>query len=93
MVHTFLHSQVSVEPDTPLPRAYIEGLRKTTWPGRCQTVADPNQAGTTWFLDGAHTVESLDCCMEWFINPDVGLAQDDASCVAYSCWFLHSRLI
>ena len=32
---------------------------------------------TTWFLDGAHTIESLDCCIRWFVSPGVGL---DNSC-------------
>ncbi len=45
-------------------------LAQARWPGRCQVVADP--AGRTqWYLDGAHTVESLACCGEW-------LAEDGA---------------
>ncbi|TFK29368.1 tetrahydrofolylpolyglutamate synthase [Coprinopsis marcescibilis] len=58
--------------------AEIEGLTSTRWPGRCQEVVDPRRTNTTWFLDGAHTVESLRCCFEWFVNPGSGIP-DQAS--------------
>lgn len=70
---SFLHSQTATHDTTPLPISYIEGLKNAKWPGRCQTVADPNHNSTTWFLDGAHTIESLECCIQWFVSPDVGL--------------------
>ena len=44
-------------------------FEQTKWPGRCQTVPDPKHPCQTWFLDGAHTLESLDCCVEWFVDP------------------------
>ena len=53
-----------------LPHQIIEGLQDARWPGRCQIVEDrqPRRKGTRWFLDGAHTVESLLCCGEWFVE-------------------------
>jgi folylpolyglutamate synthase len=68
LAHAFLQSYEAL-----LPEPFVTGLEKTRWPGRCQTVTDPKHPNTTWFLDGAHTVESLDCCMQWFFHPDVGL--------------------
>ena len=57
-------------PQKPLPATFIEGLKAARWPGRCQTVIDPTFPPIAWFLDGAHTVESLECCIEWFVlNP------------------------
>ncbi|KAF8914042.1 Mur ligase [Gymnopilus junonius] len=56
-----------------LPASFINGLAQTKWPGRCQTVPDPNRSDVIWCLDGAHTVESLQCCMEWFVASGVGL--------------------
>jgi folylpolyglutamate synthase len=58
-----------------VPPSYIPYLEKTRWPGRCQTVIDPlsdaeGNVTTTWFLDGAHTVESLTSCGEWVYGPD-----------------------
>lgn len=38
-------------------------LQTTNWPGRHQIFADTD---TTWYLDGAHTVESLYYAIEWF---------------------------
>lgn len=55
-----------------LPEAFLLGLKETRWPGRCQTVPDPIRQNTTWYLDGAHTIESLECCAEWFVSPGVG---------------------
>ncbi|CEQ40650.1 SPOSA6832_02278, partial [Sporobolomyces salmonicolor] len=51
---------------TPLPPKVLEGLVRTRWPGRCQVASDPTEEKVTWYLDGAHTIESLQCCGEWF---------------------------
>lgn len=69
----FITLQTSQPIDDDLPPVFVEGLKSAKWPGRCQTVADPSHAGTTWFLDGAHTLESLQCCMQWYVSPDVAL--------------------
>jgi folylpolyglutamate synthase len=42
------------------------GITNTRWPGRCQTIVDPVRSGVTWFLDGAHTVDSLELCGQWW---------------------------
>ncbi|KAF8450542.1 Mur ligase [Boletus edulis BED1] len=62
----------SLYPD-PIPGDFVAGLENTKWPGRCQTILDPHNSETTWFLDGAHTEESLKCCIQWFASPNVGL--------------------
>ncbi|KAG2369582.1 Mur ligase [Suillus spraguei] len=62
-----------IEPLRSLPTSFLDGLKNAHWPGRCQTVLDPKLEAMTWFLDGAHTQESLACCMEWFVSPAVGL--------------------
>ncbi|KAF7983921.1 hypothetical protein HWV62_18308 [Athelia sp. TMB] len=75
MAQTFLERQTHIKLEPTLSRAFIEGLEQVRWPGRCQTIQDP-KGRTTWFLDGAHTVESLDCCIRWFVSPGVGLPLD-----------------
>lgn len=40
-----------------------EGLKKTFWPGRCQIIKEDK---ITWFIDGAHTKESIDASSGWF---------------------------
>jgi folylpolyglutamate synthase len=56
-----------VSPD-PLPASLAQGLEQAKWPGRCQIVEDRDEGrkGVTWYLDGAHTAESLVCCSDWF---------------------------
>ncbi|PPQ83263.1 hypothetical protein CVT25_004002 [Psilocybe cyanescens] len=62
--------------DQALPESFKTGLAQTRWPGRCQTVADPKRSQLIWYFDGAHTVESLQCCMQWFITPGLGIPHD-----------------
>ncbi|KAI9512246.1 Mur ligase [Russula earlei] len=69
----FLELKESILPPTSLPDTFIEGLKAARWPGRCQTVSDPNCPPIVWFLDGAHTTESLECCIEWFASPVAAL--------------------
>lgn len=66
---------------TPLPSPIVSGLESARWPGRCQTEPDPLLGGdkVRWFLDGAHTVESLKCCGEWFREDALGMACVPAS--------------
>lgn len=61
--------------DETLPPTFAKALENAKWPGRCQTVPSPTHQNTTWFLDGAHTAESLECCMQWFVTPDVALRE------------------
>ncbi|KAI0921261.1 hypothetical protein AcV7_003495 [Taiwanofungus camphoratus] len=73
LAKTFLQAKASMELSTTLIQTFEEGLKNARWPGRCQTVPDPKDADLTWFLDGAHTKESLSCCVEWFVSPSVAL--------------------
>ncbi|KAI9315911.1 Mur ligase [Dichotomocladium elegans] len=66
-----------------VPEQFKAGLEKVVWPGRCQrlpiqktTYADKAK-NVTWYLDGAHTVESLRVCGDWF--KDTAKEQPDAS--------------
>jgi folylpolyglutamate synthase len=73
----FLQSKDQTTPQVTLPSSFIEGLRDAKWPGRCQTVSDPKYPSTVWFLDGAHTVESLSCCIKWFSSPAAALRAEE----------------
>ncbi|KAJ7180253.1 Mur ligase [Mycena crocata] len=75
LARAFLRSRnLTSEDDAVLTDDFIRGLENARWPGRCQTVSDPAFPNTTWYLDGAHTLESLECCMQWFVSPGVGLS-------------------
>jgi folylpolyglutamate synthase len=43
----------------------LDGLMNTKWPGRSQIV---NESKRTWYLDGAHTADSVNACVDWFVN-------------------------
>ena len=54
-----------------LPVEYIAGLESVQWPGRGQIVEDyeiPVSSRLTFFLDGAHTAESMATCGRWFAD-------------------------
>ncbi|KAJ1850056.1 Folylpolyglutamate synthetase [Coemansia sp. RSA 2708] len=52
------------------------GLRAARWPGRSQTFVSPRVPTLTWHVDGAHTIESMAACAQWF-----GGLDGDAPCV------------
>lgn len=41
------------------------GLQGTTFAGRCQVLNDSQTSGVTFFLDGAHTTESMKATVKW----------------------------
>uniref|UniRef100_A0A672HL00 Folylpolyglutamate synthase n=1 Tax=Salarias fasciatus TaxID=181472 RepID=A0A672HL00_SALFA len=43
--------------------AMLRGLQETEWPGRSQTLSC---GPVTYYLDGAHTAESMQACVSWF---------------------------
>lgn len=57
-----------------LPDEFIVGLENAKWPGRCQIIEDPKRkSDLTWFVDGAHTEDSVKNGSHWFTkttNPD-----------------------
>lgn len=57
-----------------------QGLRDARWPGRCQVVRGKPSGSDAccWFLDGAHTTESLESCAQWFVGASK-LESDDGS--------------
>eukprot|EP00092_Neocalanus_flemingeri_P039637 GFUD01043167.1.p1 GENE.GFUD01043167.1~~GFUD01043167.1.p1 ORF type:complete len:537 (+),score=171.68 GFUD01043167.1:268-1878(+) len=46
-----------------LTQATSKGLQLTRWPGRSQVI---RREGVEYYLDGAHTEESMMACVEWF---------------------------
>ncbi|WFD43314.1 tetrahydrofolate synthase [Malassezia psittaci] len=46
----------------------IKALQTAFWPGRCQRVDAARTAGATYFLDGAHTIESVQFSVKWYLD-------------------------
>ncbi|KAH7284522.1 hypothetical protein KP509_34G057900 [Ceratopteris richardii] len=51
-----------------LPEPYIKGLVNARFLGRAQHVQDPEVQGLSFFLDGAHSPESMEACGKWFCS-------------------------
>ncbi|CAG8737696.1 1434_t:CDS:10 [Dentiscutata erythropus] len=49
-----------------VPQEFVPGLAKVRWPGRSQQLVLEKYPKITWFLDGAHTLESIQVCADWF---------------------------
>jgi len=56
-------SDLPINLDSPLPKLFVTGLTATIWHGRAETV---ERKYGRWYLDGAHTVESLEIVCDWF---------------------------
>ncbi|KAH6724739.1 Mur ligase [Leptodontidium sp. MPI-SDFR-AT-0119] len=48
---------------TTLPKEFVNGLEQVVWRGRCETKVDGE---ITWYLDGAHTADSIVVAAQWF---------------------------
>ncbi|KAI9656232.1 MAG: Folylpolyglutamate synthetase [Bathelium mastoideum] len=49
----------------PLPHEFVRGLEQVRWPGRCEIRREQN---LTWYIDGAHTGESIAHTASWFAS-------------------------
>lgn len=65
----FLPSPVSNAENSTIPSRFLQGLELTRWDGRCQTLV---KGSVTWYIDGAHTKESLECASAWFTQQVAG---------------------
>lgn len=64
--------------DDSLPPSAARGLSQAFWPGRCQTVPT---SGPTYYLDGAHTIESIQFAIRWFFEQ----AKDGSRGLIFNC--------
>jgi folylpolyglutamate synthase/dihydropteroate synthase len=63
---------VPVSPTFPISSSMASGLKFCTWPGRNQII---NEGLVHYFLDGAHTSESLWLCASWFFQNSQAIAK------------------
>lgn len=72
LVKIWLKKMRGIEFDQDVPEEFKKGLKLVKWPGRGQklSVLDTKYNSVcnnlTWYLDGAHTIESLETCANWF---------------------------
>uniref|UniRef100_A0A8R1TQH4 Folylpolyglutamate synthase n=2 Tax=Onchocerca TaxID=6281 RepID=A0A8R1TQH4_ONCVO len=58
-------SNPEMSPAFVVPQKFLDGIRLCQWRGRSQII---KRGSITYYLDGAHTPKSLECCMKWFLN-------------------------
>ncbi|KAH9237751.1 hypothetical protein K456DRAFT_33224 [Colletotrichum gloeosporioides 23] len=46
-----------------LPESFVKGLEEVVWRGRCEV---KDEGSVVWFVDGAHTTDSLKMAGRWF---------------------------
>lgn len=46
-----------------LPKEFVDGLEQVVWRGRCEK---KEEGDITWYLDGAHTADSIVVAAKWF---------------------------
>lgn len=51
--------------DGSLPKEFVDGLEKTVFRGRCEVKEEDS---VKWFVDGAHTADSLKMSASWFAS-------------------------
>ncbi|OHE91585.1 folylpolyglutamate synthase [Colletotrichum orchidophilum] len=52
-----------------LPAPFVEGLEGVVWRGRCEV---KDEGRIVWFVDGAHTTDSLRMAARWFVDEAKG---------------------
>lgn len=50
-----------------LPDSFVKGLQLTKWAGRAEVIHDPS-GRLSFYLDGAHSPESMEACAHWFCS-------------------------
>ena len=51
-----------------LPQEFITGLESARLGGRCDMRPDTKVNGLTWYIDGGHTLESIELAGRWFAD-------------------------
>lgn len=54
-----------------LPEEFIVGLKSARLGGRCDKRPDQVSKGLTWYIDGGHTLESIDVAAQWFASSNI----------------------
>ncbi|KAK1044654.1 hypothetical protein LTR33_015284 [Friedmanniomyces endolithicus] len=55
-----------------LPEEFVRGLETVHLGGRCETRQDASLNGLTWYIDGGHTLESIEMAGRWFATATTG---------------------
>ncbi|KAM3415691.1 Folylpolyglutamate synthase [Cercospora zeina] len=63
------------DPNAALPAEFIKGLEDTRLGGRCDLRRDTAKSNVTWYIDGGHTLESIDVAGRWFASKSANTSE------------------
>jgi folylpolyglutamate synthase len=61
-----------------LPKEFVDGLEQVVWRGRCELKKEGN---VTWYLDGAHTQDSIMVATNWFVGESFQKYEISVKCI------------
>lgn len=64
-IHKERYERIAVASTFQISLPDALGLAKAFWPGRSQILRFNN---VSYYIDGAHTPESIEACVEWFLH-------------------------
>ena len=64
------------DPHATLPAEFMKGLQDTRLGGRCDLRHDTTSPNVTWYIDGGHTLESIDVAGRWFASKIASSAKE-----------------
>jgi folylpolyglutamate synthase len=67
-----------------LPKEFVDGLEQVVWRGRCEMKVGGD---ITWYLDGAHTADSIVVAAKWFGD------ESSKKYIFFSFLFIQRRLL
>lgn len=68
----------ALDPAATLPAAFIAGLELARLGGRCDMRHDTRLDGLTWYIDGGHTLESIEMAGRWFASAALRTRDNDS---------------
>ncbi|EFJ38623.1 hypothetical protein SELMODRAFT_402687 [Selaginella moellendorffii] len=71
-----------------LPDSYITGLVQARWEGRAQVIHDKLCSNLSFYIDGAHSPESMEVCGKWFSSAskaDASPCGDQCKILLFNC--------
>lgn len=77
----------SILRDFCIPSEYRKGIESARWPGRAEIFDDAEVDNITYFVDGAHTSESLAACASWFSSASKCRERNSLieRCIVFNC--------
>ncbi|TKA76762.1 hypothetical protein B0A55_03636 [Friedmanniomyces simplex] len=62
----YIAADTALDTTSELPEEFVKGLETAHLGGRCETRQDTKLSNLTWYIDGGHTLESIEMAGRWF---------------------------